>query len=154
MKNIVLVFAFALLSSTAIGQKFNLSGEWKLNEDKSELGYEFSLAPKAMTVVHTKKTLDQTIVSEWDGVDYESKQHFTLDGKVCENTGFEDAVTKSTAIYDKKAKTIKIVTTGTVQGMDYTLTQVYSLKDGDMIIESEAASDMGEMFETFVYEKQ
>lgn len=154
MKNFVFIIALAFLSSTAFGQKVNFSGEWKLNDDKSELGYEFSLAPKSMSLVHTKKTFDQTIVSSFDGQEYESESHYTLDGEVCENPGFEDSVTKSTAAFDKKAKTLKIVTDGEVQGMSYTLTQVYSMKDGDLQVDSEAASDMGEMFETFVFEKQ
>jgi len=107
-----------------------------------------------MTVEHTKKTLDLTNVSDWDGQEYESKAHYTLDGEVCENPGFEDSVTKSTAGYDKKTKTLKIVTNGEVQGMSYTLTQVMSMKEGNLVMESEAASDMGEMFETFVFDKK
>ena len=46
MKNFVFIIALAFLSATAFGQKVNFSGDWKLNESKSELGYEFSLAPK------------------------------------------------------------------------------------------------------------
>ncbi len=107
MKNFVFILALTFLSATAFGQKVKFSGDWKLNEDKSELGYEFSLAPSAMKVEHTKKTLDLTSVSEWDGQEIENKQHFTLDGEVCENVGFAETVTKSTANYDKKAKTIK-----------------------------------------------
>jgi len=154
MKNFVFIIALAFLSATAFGQKVKFSGDWKLSEDKSELGYEFSLAPKTMTVEHTKKTLDVTSVREWDGQEIETKAHYTLDGEVSENPGFEDSVTKSTAGYDKKTKTLKVVTDGEVQGMSYTLTQVYSMKDGDLKVDSEAASDMGEMFETFVFEKQ
>lgn len=153
MKNFVFILALAFLSATAFGQKVNFSGDWKLNEGKSELGYEFSLAPSAMTVEHTKKTLDLTNTSEWDGQEYESKQHYTLDGAECENVGFMESVTKSTANYDKKAKTLTIVTKGSVEGMDYTLTQVMSMKEESLIVESEAASDMGEMFETFVFDK-
>ena len=154
MKNFVFIIALAFLSATAFGQKVNFSGDWTLNEDESELGYEFSLAPKSMTLEHTKKTFDQTTVSDWDGQEYETKNHYTLDGEVCENPGLEGTVTKSTAVYDKKAKTLKIVTDGEVQGMGYTLTQVFSMKDDALIVESEAASDMGEMVETFVYDKK
>ena len=148
MKNFVFIIALAFLSTTAFGQKVNFSGDWTLNEDESELGYEFSLAPKAMKVEHTKKTLDVTNVSEWDGQEIETKAHYTLDGEVSENPGFEDSVTKSTAGYDKKTKTLKIVTDGEVQGMSYTLTQIFSMKDDKLNVESEAASDMGELFET------
>jgi len=154
MKNFVFIIALAFLSATAFGQKVNFSGDWTLNEDESELGYEFSLAPKSLKVEHTKKTLDVTTVSEWDGQEIESKSHYTLDGEVSENPGFEDSVTKSTAGYDKKTKTLKTVTDGEVQGMSYTLTQVYTMKDGKLNVESEAASDMGEMFETFVFEQK
>lgn len=154
MKNIVFIIALVFLSATAFGQKKNFSGDWKLNEEKSELGYKFSLAPKAMTVKHTRKTLDLKNISEWDGQEYVTEQHFTLDGKECENTGFMESVTKSTAAFDKKIKTIKIVTTGSVEGTDYTLTQTFSMKDGNLVVESEAASDMGELFETFIFDKQ
>lgn len=154
MRNFVFIIALAFLSATAFGQKVNFSGDWKLNESKSELGYEFSLAPKSMTLVQTKKTFDQTSVSEWDGMEIETKNHYTLDGEISENPGFEDSVTKSTAAFDKKAGTLKIVTDGEVQGMGYTLTQVYSMADGQLVVESEAASDMGEMVETFVFDKK
>jgi uncharacterized protein YdeI (BOF family) len=154
MKNLVFIISLAFLSAAAFGQKVNFSGDWNLNEDKSELGYEFSLAPKAMTLEHTKKTFDVTTTSEWDGQEVESKSHYTLDGEVCDNPGFEGSVTKSTAVFDKKAGTLKVVTDGEVQGMGYTLTQVFALLDGNLIVESEAASDMGEMVETFVFEKK
>ena len=153
MKNFVFIIALAFLSATAFGQKVNFSGDWKLNEDESELGYEFSLAPETMTVEHTKKTLDITSVREWDGQVVESKAHYTLDGELSENPGFEDSVTKSTADYDKKTKTLKVRTDGEVQGMSFTLTQIYSMKGDKLNVESEAASDMGEMFETFVFDK-
>ena len=154
MKNFVFIIALAFLSVSAIGQKPNFSGEWKLNEDKSELSYDFSLAPKALTLEHTKKTLDVTSVSVWDGQEIESKAHYTLDGEICENPGFMDSVTKSTANFDKKAKTIKIDTDGSVEGMDYTHTQTMSLKEGQLVVESVAASDMGELVETFIFDMQ
>jgi hypothetical protein len=154
MKNFAFVIALAFLSATAFGQKVNFSGDWKLNDSKSELGYDFSLAPKTMTVVQTKKTLDLTNVSVLDGQEIESKQHFTFDGEVSENVGFMESVTKSTAAFDKKAKNIKIVTNGSVEGMDYTLTQTMEMKEGTLVVLSEAASDMGEMVETFVFDKK
>jgi uncharacterized protein YdeI (BOF family) len=154
MKNFVFIIALAFLSATAFGQKVNFSGDWKLNESKSELGYEFSLAPKAMKVEHTKKTLDLTSTSEWDGQEVESKSHFTLDGEVSENVGFAESVTKSTASFDKKAGTLKIVTNGSAEGMDYTITQIMSMKEDNLVVELEAASDMGEMVETHVFDKE
>lgn len=153
MKQFALIISFAFLSSLAFGQRVNFSGEWKLNEAKSELGPQFSLAPNVLTVEHKRKTLDLVSVSEFNGEEYESTQHFTLDGEECENTGFMDSVTKSTASYDKKAKILTIVTRGSVQGSGYTLTQTMSMKEGSLVVISEAESDMGEMAETYVFDK-
>ena len=155
MKNIALVLALVLFSSVAIGQKVNYSGEWKLNESKSELGYQFSMAPKSVTVNHTKKTLDLKTVNVWEGQEVVSESHFTLDGKENENTGFGGSVTKSTAVVDKGTKSIKIVSEGSSEGVgDWTSTQVLSMKDGTLMIAFEAASQMGEMFETYAFDKQ
>lgn len=154
MKNFVFVLALVLFSSVAIGQKVNYSGEWKLNEAKSELGFEFSLAPARISVKHTKKTLDMKIVNVWDGQEIVNDQHYTLDGKECENIGFAESVTKSTAVVDKKTNAIKIVTKGSAEGMNFTITQHVSLKDGSLVVAAEAASDIGELIETYVYDKQ
>ena len=154
MKKFSFIIALALVSALSFGQRAKFSGEWKLNEGKSELGDQFSLGPKTLLVEHTKKTLDLTSISEFDGQEMESKQHLTLDGEECENIGLMESVTKSTASYDKKAKTITVVTRGSVQGYDYTLTQTMAMKGDNLVMESEATSDMGDMTETFVFDKQ
>ena len=154
MKKSAIVLALVLLSTLAIGQKVNYSGEWKLNEAKSELGHEFTLAPAIMILTHTRKTLDLKTFSVFEGQEVISEQHYTLNGKECENPGFMDSVTKSTAHVDKKTKAIRIITSGSVEGMDYTLTQNISLREDNLIVQSEAVSDMGELVETQVYDKQ
>jgi hypothetical protein len=154
MKNFVFILALAFLSATTFGQKVNFSGDWKLNESKSELGYEFSLAPKAMKVEHTKKTLDLTRVLEFGGQEFEDKQHFTLDGEVTENVGFMESVTKSTANFDKKTKSLKIVTKGSYEGGEYTSTQIMMMKEENLVVAFEGASDMGEMVEKYVFDKK
>ena len=155
MKNLAFVLALVLFSSVAIGQKVNYSGEWKLNESKSELGYDFSLAPVTVAVKHSKKTLDLKTVNVWDGQEIVSESHFTLDGKENENTGFGESVTKSTAVVDKGTKAITIVTNGSSEGVgEWTSTQIMSIKDGNLVIQFDAASDMGELAETYVFDKQ
>jgi hypothetical protein len=155
MKNIAFVIALVLFSSVAIGQKVNYSGEWKLNESKSELGYDFSMAPASVSVEHTKKTLDLKTTNVWEGQEIVSESHFTLDGKEGKNIGFGDSETVSTAAVDKKTKAITIVTDGDSEGVgEWTSTQVMSIKDGNLVISFEAASDMGELVETYVFDKQ
>lgn len=153
MKHFALILSLAFLSAAGFGQRVNFSGEWKLNEAKSELGPQFSLAPKTLSVDHKRKTLDLTSVTEFNGGEYQNRQHFTLDGEECENTGFMDSVTKSTASYNKKTRMLTIVTKGSVQGSGYTLTQTMSMKDGNLVVASEATSDMGEMTETYVFDR-
>lgn len=154
MKNITLILVLVLFSSVAMGQKVNYSGEWKLNEDKSELGYEFSLAPASITVTHTRRILDLKLVSVFEGQEVVSEQHYTLNGEESENPGFMDSVVKSTAVVEKRTKAIKIVSRGSAEGMDYTLTRNISLKEGNLVLQSEAVSDLGELIETQVYDKQ
>jgi hypothetical protein len=155
MKNFALVLVFALFSSVVIGQKADYSGEWKLNESKSELGYDFSLAPASLTITHTKKALDLKSVSVWDGTEVVSESHITLDGKETENIGFGESVTKSTAKVDKETNAIIITTKGSAEGVgDWTSTQNMFMKEGNLVVQFEAASDMGEIAETYVFEKQ
>jgi hypothetical protein len=155
MKNFAFVLALVLFSSVAIGQKVNYSGEWKLNESKSTLGYDFSLAPASITITHTKKALDLKNVNVWDGTEVVSESHITLDGKETENIGFGESVAISTAEIDKATQAIKIVTKGNSEGVgDWTSTQNMLLKEGNLVIQFEAASDMGEITETYVFDKQ
>jgi hypothetical protein len=155
MKNFAFVLALVLFSSVAICQKVNYSGEWKLNESKSELGYDFSMAPTSVSVKHTKKTLDMKTVNVWEGQEIVNESHFTLDGKENENIGFGESVTKSTAVVVKETKAIKIVINGSSENVgDWTSTQIISIKDGNLVIQFEAASDMGGIAETYVFDKQ
>jgi len=155
MKNIALIIALVLFSSVAIGQKVNYSGEWKLNKSKSELGYEFSLAPISLSVKHTKKTLDLNTVNVFNGQEFVSESHLTLDGKECKNIGMGDTEVISTAVVDKKSKAITIVTNGDSEGIgEWTSNQLMSLKDGNLVIEFDATSSMGEIVETYVFDKQ
>jgi len=155
MKNFAFVLALVLFSSVAHGQKVNYTGDWNLNKSKSELGYDFSMAPNSVSLKHTKKTLDMKTVNVWEGQDIINESHFTLDGKENENTGYGESITKSTAVVDKKTKDITIVTNGSSEGVgDWTSTQIISIKDGQLVIKFDASSDMGGLTETYVFDKQ
>jgi hypothetical protein len=153
MKHPALILIFSFISASTFGQRVNFSGAWMLNQEKSELGPRFSLAPQTLTADHTRKILDLTSETEFNGEEFQIRQHFTLDGKDCENKGFMDSVTHSTASYNKKSGILTIVTRGSVQGSNYTLTRTLSLQDGSLVITSDALSDMGEMNEIFVFDK-
>ena len=154
MKNIVLVIALALLTSTGFSQKVNFSGTWTLNEAKSELGDHFSLAPNTMVLDHSKKSIDVEKSGEMQGQEYTSNDHFTLDGEKCENPGWMDGIKTSTATWDKKTKVLKISTTIPMEGAEVEINEEYIMNGDNMVIESVIVSGYGEMVERIVFDKQ
>jgi hypothetical protein len=155
MKKSFMIVALMLLASAALAQKVNFTGEWKLNEGKSTLGKEFSMAPAFITVTHTRKTLDLKTTNVWNGQQVVNESHFTLNGKETENVGFGETPTNSTAEANKKTRTLKVFTRGSSEGIgDWTSTQILSMQDGQLVIDFTAASDMGEITESYVFDKQ
>lgn len=154
MKRNTIVFALLLLTSAAFAQKVNYSGEWKLNEGKSELGNEFSMAPASISVTHARKTLDLKTWYVWNGQERVNESHFNLNGKETENEGYGETVTTSTAEVNKGTRAIKIFTRGSSEGIgDWNSTQILSMKEGHLVIDFAAASDMGEITETYVFDR-
>ena len=154
MKQTVFVLTLLLFSSATIAQKVKFSGEWILNEDKSELGREYSLAPASISIKQTRKLLVINSVHIWKDQALYSEQRFTLDGKESKNAGFGDSTTLSTAKMNRESKTIKIVTQGRAEGLDYTFTQDISLREGHLVVNARAETALGELLETFVFDKQ
>ena len=155
MKNIVLVIALVLLSSSGFSQKVNFSGTWNLNTEKSELGDEFSLAPNSIILDHSKKVIDVEKNGEFQGQSYTTNDHFTLDGVECENPGWMGALKTSTATWDKKTKVLKISSTIPMEdGSEVVIIEEYVMNGDNLVIETSAASDYGEMVERFVFDKQ
>jgi hypothetical protein len=155
MKNLVLIVALVFISSAGISQKVNFSGNWKINKEKSTLGYEFSLAPESMILKHEKNTLDVERHSNWQGEEIVINDHFTLDGKECENPAWRDLVKKSTATWNKKTKVLTITTkVPMAEGGDATIISEYLMNGDNLVVESSASSDYGEIVERFVFDKQ
>jgi len=155
MKKLTILILLVLLSSAGFSQKVNFSGSWKINKEKSDLGSDFSLAPESMILKHEKKTLDVERHSNWQGQEIVTNDHFTLDGKVCENSGWRDTVKKSTVEWNKKTKVLTITTTVPMpEGADATIIDEYIMNGDNLVIESSASSDYGELVERMVFDKQ
>lgn len=154
MKHTVFVLALLLFSSTALAQKAKFGGDWILNEEKSELGYEYSLAPASISIQHKRKLLVMKTSHVWNGQALIQEQRFTLDGQECENAGFDESTTLSSAKVDRVSKTLNIVTQGVAEGLDYTFTQDISLEEGHLIVKARAQTALGELLETFVFDRQ
>jgi len=153
MKKLVYILAILMVSTAAFAQKTDLSGKWKLNREKSELGEQFSMAPEDIELTMDKNTLTEVRHVNWQGETITITDKFTLDGKTCENPGWMDSVKKSTATWSDDGKVLTIVTKIPMQDEEMTVTTKYNMKDGKMVINSEASSSYGVMSEVQVFDK-
>ncbi|MFC2090261.1 hypothetical protein ACFLT1_05750 [Bacteroidota bacterium] len=153
MRKLSFLLIILLTSASAIGQT-NFSGKWKINRDKSELAEQFSMAPNSVEIKQEANKLDVTRNSTFQGEDYSNTSTFTLDGKVSENAGWMDIVTKSTASWSDDKKSLKVVTIWPMQdGGEMTITSIYNLKGKDLEINTTASSSFGDVTEVQVFEK-
>jgi len=93
--------------------------------------------------------------SNWQGEDFTITDKFTLDGKECINTGFQDTQKKSTTVWSEDKKSL-IITSKLVMGdgNEMTITETYSTEGKNLVLISKASSSYGDVEETMVYEKQ
>jgi hypothetical protein len=155
MKKISLILTAFLISLGVTAQTVNFSGTWKLNTEKSKLGVEFSMAPTQIIIIQNGNEFNVERLSNFQGEDFTSKDKFTLDGKECINTGWRDSEKKSTVTVSDDKQSFKCITKITMEdGGEMTITETYKMDNGNMVVESLASSDFGDMPETQVYEKQ
>lgn len=91
MKKIVLLSAAFLISAFAVSQDLDFSGSWKLNTEKSKLGDQFSMAPKEIIIVQKGNEFNVEKHSSFQDQEFTTNDKFTLDGKECINTGWQDS---------------------------------------------------------------
>lgn len=156
MKKIFYLLVLSLFALTGMGQENNFSGTWKLNNEKSTLFDQFTLAPSQLIVVQTADSLMVEKHGNFQGTDYVWKDKFSLDGKECTNPGMmPDSKKTSTAVWsdDKKTLTISSKLPTQDQG-EATIKEVYQMEENFLKVLLNAASSMGEMSETYLLDKQ
>ena len=149
------IFLAAIAVSVTVSAQVDLTGTWKLNSSKSKLGEQFSMAPKEIILVQKDNDLSVERHSEWQGQEFTTNDKFTLDGKECVNPGMMDTQKKSTAVWAADKKTLKIISKIPMQdGGEISITEVYKMDGGNMVIEMNSSSSWGDMAETQVYDKK
>ena len=144
-----------MIFSTAImAQGPDFSGSWKLNGEKSKLNAEFSFAPKEIIITQAGNDMTVEKHSSFQDQEFVTNDKLTLDGKECTNPGFQDTQKKSTCNWSDDKASLKIISKIPIGDGDMTITEVYKMDAGSMIIESMASSSFGDMNETMVYEKK
>lgn len=155
MKRSVVLLAALFISVLVSAQGVDFSGSWKLNSSKSKLGDQFSMAPKEIIVVQKGNDLSLEKHSEFQDQQFTINDKFTLDGKECTNDGWMDSKKKSTAVWSADKKSLKISSKIAMQdGGEMTISEIYKMDGGNMMVEMSASSSYGDMSETQVYDKK
>ena len=156
MKRTLAFFAILLISGVALVNGADFSGNWKLNTTKSKLNDQFSMAPKEVILGQQDNELNVEKHASFQDQEITIKDKFTLDGKECINSGWQDSQKKSTAVWasDKSSLTItsKLAIGG--GGEEMTIVEVYKMDVSNLVIETKASSSYGEVAETQVFDKQ
>ena len=154
MKKILFLFAALIFSTAIMAQGPDFSGSWKLNGEKSKLNAEFSFAPKEIIITQAGNDMTVEKHSSFQDQEFVTNDKLTLDGKECTNPGFQDTQKKSTCNWSDDKTSLKVISKISIGDGDMTITEVYKMDAGSMIIESMASSSYGDMNETMVYEKK
>ncbi len=135
-------------------QSINFSGSWKLNTQKSQLNTEFSMAPLEIIIKHEGINMTVEKHSNFQGQDFTSVDTLTLDGNECINPGFMESQKKSTAVWSDDKASLKVVSKMNAgDAGDITITEIYKLSNGNLVLESTASSSYGDLYEVMVYDK-
>jgi hypothetical protein len=152
---------FILCSATSrISTNVDFSGEWKLNEGKSDLGqFGGRGAARKLKISAEADALnfERTSPSP-SGEEITSKEKLTFDGKESESTVFGNSKKKSTAKWAEDGQSMVINSTilfdrnGDV--MEIKIQETWKLNaDGTLSIESNSSSSFGENTMKLVYDK-
>ena len=164
-KSIMIIAAVILTvcTSATVITSADFSGEWKLNEQKSDLG-QFGGRGVAKTMKVTSSdakgiSIERTSTNQ-NGEAVVRKEALTFDGKESESTGgFGNSTRKATAKWsdDGQSMIINAVMTLDRNGekMEIKQNETWKLGDGGqtLTIESNSSSSFGESTMKLVYEK-
>ena len=150
------------LNVAAQDSNINFSGNWALNETKSNFGdSQFRMAAVTLIVKQEGNNLtDDRTQPGFDGGEMKTTEKLTLDGKVCENTGVMDSKRKSTAIWSADKKSLVIATTlvfdmgGQATEMKTSETWKFGENNATLLIETSFTGPDGEMKTSLVYDKK
>jgi hypothetical protein len=151
-----MLFAFNTLPDPA-----NLSGQWKLNEKKSELGdFGARFTPRSIKIEQKADaiTISKTIPGFNGGEDVVTNETLSFDGKVSETKAFGNSPKKSTAKWSDDGQSLiinyTIVFDRNGQTTEFKGTETWSVtKDGNLSLQTVSSSPRGENTTKAIYDK-
>ena len=161
MLTVAVIFSLLLIPTTSFaGEKTDFTGEWTLNEDKSDLGEGRAFAAFKLAIKQDGNTItiERTRTGR-DGEERTSSETFTLDGK--ENINESERGSSNAVLTwsdDGNTLTIKSKREFNRQGETFEInsTEVWTLaEDGKTLkIQSDISSPRGERSVSLIYEKK
>jgi hypothetical protein len=156
----LLIAPALILSFTTMPDKANFSGDWKLNEGKSELG-EFGarFTPTAIKVDQKADaiTIARTRPGFNGGDPVTTSLTLTFDGKETESTGFSAILSQNPHLEWTDDQTLVINTSTTFerngQTSEFKSAETWTIKDASLSVVSVSSSPRGESTVKAVYTK-
>jgi len=152
-----LLIPVAILFSFAPG--VNFSGEWKLDESKSELGDFGGRVARSLKAEQKDDaiTITRTTPGFNGGDPVTTSLTMTFDGKVTESEGFGGSKRKSTAKWSDDGLTLTMITTTSMerdgQTSEFKSTEIWTTKDGLLTVVTNSTSPRGDRTTKAVYSK-
>ena len=146
-----------LLSFTTLGDRVNFSGDWKLNEAKSELGEFGGFVARSLKVDQKENaiTITRTTPGFNGGDPITTSVTLSYDGKITESEGFGGSKRKSTAKWSGDGLTLTVNNTITFemdgQTNEFKSTETWTIKDGQLSVVTYSNSPRGEMTTKAIY---
>ena len=141
---------------SGFAQKPDFSGTWKLNESKSKLGAEFSMAPGTLIISQDRNTLTSESIADFQGQEFRQKNTYKLDGSESKNEGWQGMELVSIANWIEDGKSVEIKTTvEMMDGGELTITQTFGMDGENLVVENALAGGPmgGGDPERWVYDK-
>ena len=158
---VLLLTPFILFAFTTKPDHANFSGEWKLNESKSDLGQFANFAVR--TVKAEQKDDSITIyrtAPSFTGENYTTTETLSYDGKETESNLFGNSKKKASAKWSDDGQVLTITYNLSLdfngQTTEVSGTEKWTLSDGGktLILENNSTSSFGDLATKSVYEKQ
>jgi hypothetical protein len=157
----ILMAPALFLSFTALPDRANFSGEWKLNEGKSDLGQFANYAPRSIKVVEAADsiTISKTAPS-MNGDDVTASETLSFDGKETKNTLFGTSTRTASAKWSDDGQTLTITYALMLdfngQVTEIKGTETWTLADGGktLVSQNNSTSSFGDIQAKGIYENK
>ena len=157
---VLLIIMFTVITSAAFAGNVDFSGNWKLNESKSELGQFGGRSAKKLKIQGNVESIAiQRASTNQAGEEMTTDEKLTFDDKESESTVFGNTKKKSKAKWSDDGKTLTVKSTIAFERngetMEIKTTEIWTLSDDGktLTINSTSESPRGTNTTKLVYDK-